>query len=192
MGSCRDTGFEQTQMGSENSSNNTFQWLWHRTHHQRMKKNSNEPTYNDTIQKSESMLPHVDYIRTHKKPLYMSSKPTQHTKTHATEEILHKPAPISVTASSTENVLVTCLRLERSYEESHNTHPTPDIYTAKNDNQPIIAQRHHVKWKSHVIVHCIPAITRTTRNERRAYLDKLTVEFDSFIQVREIPLRNVQ
>ena len=192
MGSYRTTGFKHKQMSSENISNNIFQWLWDRTRNQRMKKNGNKPTYNGSIQKSESMLSNVDYIRTHMNPLYMSSKPTQQKETHITHETLHKPAPTILTASSMKNVLVTCRRLERSYENRHVTDPMPDIYTTKNDNEPILAQRHHVKWKCNVLVHCIPAVTRTTRNERRAYLDKLSVEFDSVVEVREIPLRNVQ
>ena len=191
MGSRRATKFKHKQMSSENISNNIFQWLWDRTHNQRMNKNGNEPTYNDSIQKSESMLSNVDYIRMHMKPLYIPFKPTQQKETHTTEEILHKQTPTIVTMPLTKNVLVTCRRLERSYEDRDNTHPTPDIYTTKNDNKPILAQRHHVKWKSHIIFHCIPAVTRTTRNERRAYLDKLTVGFDSVVEVREIPLCDV-
>ena len=185
MGSRRATKFKHKQMSSENISNNIFQWLWDRTHNQRMNKNGN------TIQRTGSILSNVYYIRPHMKPLYMSSKPTEQKETHITHETLHKPAPTSVTLPLTKNVLVTCRRLERSYEDRDNTHPTPDIYTTKNDNKPILAQRHHVKWKSHIIFHCIPAVTRTTRNERRAYLDKLTVGFDSVVEVREIPLCDV-
>jgi hypothetical protein len=185
MDSYRTTGFKHKQMSSENISNNIFQWLWDRTHNQRMKKNGN------TIQRTGSILSNVDYIRPHMKPLYMSSKPTEQKETHITHETLHKPAPTSVTLPLTKNVLVTSRRLERSYENRHDIDPMSDIYTTKNDNQPIIAQRHHVTWKCNVLVHCIPSVTRTTRNERRAYLDKLTVGFDSVVEVREIPLCDV-
>jgi hypothetical protein len=78
--------------------------------------------------------------------------------------------------------------IPRSLKNLYNSSLTPILETTPDENEPI-AELHHVRWTSSICVYSIPAITRITRNERRGYQEKLNVQFESVIYVREIPAR---
>ena len=79
--------------------------------------------------------------------------------------------------------------IPRSLKNVYDSSSKPILRTTPDENEPIRAELYHVRWTSSIYVYYIPAITRITRNERRAYDEKLTVKFESVTYVKEIPAR---
>jgi hypothetical protein len=79
----------------------------------------------------------------------------------------------------------------QSLKNVYDSSSKPILRTTPDENEPIRAELHHVRWASSVRVYCIPSITRITRNERRACNDQFTVKFESIVYVREIPGRPI-
>jgi hypothetical protein len=174
-----ETTFQTENPGQAKAGHTIFKWLWNQIHNKGA---------NTTGRYGKKLSPVPD-THMHMKSCYISSKPSQLTNTHHTEEMLHKPAPTFMQTLGGGNVQVENENTRRSLKNICNSPANSILRITPDENEPIRAKPHHVTWTSSVTVYCIPAVTRTTRNERRACKDKLTVTFKPVVHVREIPAR---
>ena len=174
-----ETTLQNENPGQAKAARTIFNWLWGQIH--------NKGT--NTTGRYEKILSPVHHTRMYMKSCNISSKPTQLTKTHHTEEMLHKPAPTPIRTLWGDNVHVEYTSIQRSLKNVYNNSSKSILRITPDENEPIRAELYHVRWASSVRVYCIPSITRITRNERRACNDQFTVKFESIVYVREIPGR---
>ena len=177
--SCVETTFQTENPGQAKAGHTIFNWLWGQI--------NNKGT--NTTGRYEKILSPVPDTSMHMKLCNMSSKPTQLTKTHHTKEILHKPAPTPMQTLWGDYVRFEDTSMHRKLNNVYNSSSKSILKITPDENEPRRAGIHHVRWTSSVCVYPIPAITRITRNERRACKDKFTVKFESVVYVREIPAR---
>jgi hypothetical protein len=176
---CVETTFQPDNVGHAKAGHTIFKWLWRHIH----TKGTN------TTGIYEKILSPVPDTPMHMKSCNISSKPTQLTRTHHTKEMLHNPAPTPIQTLWGDYVRFEDTSIQKSLKNVYNSVSNSILRITPDENEPIRAKPHHVTWTSSVIVYCIPALTRITRNERRACKDKLTVTFKSVVHVREIPAR---
>ena len=179
VNSCIETTFQTENVGHAKAGHTIFKWLWRHIH----TKGTN------TTGRYEKILSPVPDTPMHMKSCNISSKPTQLTRTHHTKEMLHNPAPTPIQTLWGDDVRFGDTSIQRSLKNVYNSFSKSILRITPDENEPIRAGLHHVKWKSSVCVYPIPALTRTTRNQRRACKDKFTVTFESVVYVREIPAR---
>ena len=181
---CMENSYVETTLQNENpdqakAARTIFNWLWGQIH--------NKGT--NTTGRYEKILSPVPDTSMHMKLCNMSSKLTQRTKTHLTKEILHKPAPTPMQTLWGDYVRFEDTSMHRKLNNVYNNSSKSILRITPDGDEPRRAEMHHVRWTSSVCVHPLPAITRRTRNERRACKDKFTVKFESIVYVREIPAR---